>query len=79
MKKVVFSVMVIIVTMSVLYVKFCSTHFEVSNLTLANVEALSISESSSNYCERYCESWPTTYCVLETPISYKFCIDKFPK
>ena len=36
-----------------------------SDLAMANVEALARNESSEN-CERLCYSWPTTYCVLES-------------
>jgi len=50
---------------------------EVSDVALANIEALAQGESS-DYCNQYCSTWPFTYCVLETSTSYIFCMEKYP-
>jgi predicted membrane chloride channel (bestrophin family) len=49
-----------------------------SDLQLANVEALA-QESSSSHCNRLCEDWPFTYCVLESSTAYIFCFYKYPR
>jgi hypothetical protein len=51
---------------------------DLSDISLANVEALA-QESSSSHCNRLCEEWPSTYCVLESPTSYIFCFYKYPR
>ena len=51
---------------------------ELSDLALANINALADNESSS-HCERLCYYWPSTYCVLETSTSYIYCMEKFPR
>ena len=49
-----------------------------SDLAMANVEALARNESSEN-CERLCYSWPTTYCVLESSTAYIYCMERYPR
>ena len=49
-----------------------------SDIALANVEALARAEYGEEYCPRLCYTWPGYYCVLETPISYVYCNDRYP-
>jgi hypothetical protein len=49
-----------------------------SDMALSNVEALA-QESSTDHCNRLCDNWPFTYCVLESSTSYTICMEKYPK
>ena len=49
-----------------------------SEVSLANVEALA-QESANDHCNRLCYDAPSWYCLLETPTSYIYCLNRYPK
>jgi hypothetical protein len=50
-----------------------------SDIALANVEALAQEVGNSSYCGTLCFYWPTTYCILESSTAYTFCFEKYPR
>ena len=60
--------------------KTMQSEADLSDLALANVEALAQNESGGDlFCNYYCSWWPSTTCYVESSIGYHFCFEKYHK
>jgi hypothetical protein len=78
-KKILYGIAVLVIAViAALNVNLGKQKDMLSSVALDNIEALA-EESTSYHCNRLCEYWPFTYCVLESSTAYIYCFEKYPK